>query len=141
MVRRRSCTRAATVGTAVVLGAVALTGCSSLNPGTDDAAKTAQEFHSAVAAGDGETACNLLAPSAVEELEDGAPGACSDKLLELVIPGASQVTDSKAYGSNAQVLMDQDTVFLTRSGDTWKVTAAGCTQQGESPYDCEVGGS
>jgi hypothetical protein len=77
----------------------------------------------------------------VEELEDGAPGSCADELLQLVIPGASEVTESKAYGSNAQVQMDQDTVFLTRSGDTWKVIAAGCTPQGERPYDCEVEGS
>jgi hypothetical protein len=141
MVRRRSCTRTPVVGAAVVLGVLVLTGCTSLNPGTEEATTTAQEFHSAIAAGDGATACNLLAPSAVEELEDGTPGACADKLLQLVIPGASGVTESKAYGTNAQVLMDQDTVFLTRSGDTWKVTAAGCTRQGERPYDCEVKGN
>jgi hypothetical protein len=129
------------VGAAVVLGVLALTGCTNLNPGTEEATTTAQEFHSAIAAGDGQTACNLLAPSAVEELEDGGPGTCADELLQLVIPDASEVTESKAYGSNAQVLMDQDTVFLTRSGDTWKVTAAGCTRQGERPYDCEVEGS
>lgn len=141
MVPRRSCTHAPMVSAAVVLGILALTGCTSLNPGTEEATTTAQDFHSALAAGDGATACNLLAPSAVEELEDGAPGACADELLQLVIPDASDVTESKAYGTNAQVLMDQDTVFLTRSGDTWKVTAAGCTRQGERPYDCEVEGN
>ena len=33
-----------------------------------------------------------------------------------------------------------DTVFLLRFPDGWRVSAAGCTPQGEAPYDCEVQG-
>ncbi len=124
--------------TAVLLASVS--GCAGSNPGTSEAATTALDFHSALGSGDYPRACELLIPAAVEKLEAGAPGTCAEKLSQLDVPVADSVQDSASYGRNAQVVMDQDTLFLARSGDGWKITAAGCTSRGERPYDCEVEG-
>lgn len=125
----------------LLAAALGLAGCSSLNPGSEEAATVAGEFLQAVQAGNGAAACAFLAPAAVEETEDDEPGSCGRKILELDVPAAGTVTGSQAYGRNAQVALETDTVFLTRSGDRWKVLAAGCTFRGERPYDCEVDGS
>jgi hypothetical protein len=102
-----------------------------MNPGTSEAAVAALDFHTALASGDYGRACGLLIPSAVEKVEAGAPGTCAEKLSQLDVPVAATVQDSAAYGRNAQVVMDQDTLFLARSGDGWRITAAGCTSRGE----------
>ncbi|MDQ4047110.1 MAG: hypothetical protein M3127_07085, partial [Actinomycetota bacterium] len=94
----------------------------------------------ALDSGDYPHACALLIPAAVEKLEAGAPGTCAEKLEQLDVPVAATVRNSASYGRNAQVIMDEDTLFLARSGEGWKITAAGCTARGERPYDCEVEG-
>lgn len=127
-----------TVLLALALGAA---GCSSLNLGSEDAAAAASGFLAAVQAGDGAAACAFLAPVAVEEIEGDEPGSCSRKILQLDLPADGKVTGSQAYGRNAQVVLDTDTMFLTRSGDRWKVLGAGCAFRGERPYDCAVDGS
>lgn len=128
----------AAVWSSVLLASVS--GCASANPGTSEAATTALDFHTALGSGDHARACGLLIPAAIEKLEAGEAGTCAEKLAQLDVPAAASVQDSVAYGSNAQVVMDQDTLFLARSGDGWKITAAGCTSRGERPYDCEVEG-
>lgn len=115
-------------------------GCSGLNPGSGEAAATAQQFHRLLDAGKAAAACRLLAPGTTEEVESGNPGSCAAKLSRLGLPPASQVLESQAYGREAQVRLDGDTLFLTRSGDRWVVTAAGCTARNERPYLCEVKG-
>ncbi|MFJ5698412.1 hypothetical protein [Arthrobacter sp. NPDC093139] len=134
-------------GTAGTLPAAALAsmvlviaGCSGSNAGADGAAQVAVEFHKMVSSGDPSAGCGLLAPAVVEKLENGSAGTCGEKLSALNLPPATRATEAKAYGSSAQVLLDEDTVFLTRSGDSWKITAAGCTSRGERPYDCDVEG-
>jgi hypothetical protein len=117
-----------------------IAGCSALNPGTDAAVDTVQRFHDELAAGDTGQACALLAPNAVEGVEGGETGSCPNKLAQLSLPRSGAVTDSRAYGRSAQVRLQDDTVFLTRSGTEWKITAAGCIQRGERPYDCDVKG-
>ena len=126
---------------ALLVLALGAAGCSSLNPGSEDAAAVASGFLAAVQAGDGAAACAFLAPVAVEETEGDEPGSCPRKILQLGLPAAGKVTGSQAYGRNAQVVLDTDTMFLTRSGDRWKVLGAGCTFRGERPYDCAVDGS
>lgn len=120
---------------------LAVSGCARLNPGTDEAATVAQQFHDRLAVSDEQAACALLAPTTVEEIEAGQPDSCPAHLAALDLPAASEVRQAQAYGSNARVRLDADTVFLTRSGDGWTITAAGCIPRGERPYDCEVKGS
>lgn len=117
-----------------------ITGCSGSNAGADGAAQVAVEFHKMVSAGDPSAGCGLLAPAVVEKLENGSAGTCGEKLSALNLPAATRATEAKAFGSSAQVFLDEDTVFLTKSGDSWKITAAGCTSRGERPYDCDVEG-
>lgn len=130
------------LGAAVLAGVLlaSVSGCAGLNPGTPDAATTALDFHAALESGDYGHACGLLIPSTAEKLEAGAAGTCAEKLAQLDVPVSASVQDSASYGRNAQVVMDQDTLFLARSGDGWKIMAAGCTARGERPYDCEVEG-
>lgn len=130
------------LGTTVLTGVLLATvsGCAGSSPGTSEAASTALDFHRALDSGDYPRACGLLIPAAVEKLETGAPGTCAEKLEQLDVPVAASVQDSASYGRNAQVVMDGDTLFLARSGEGWKITAAGCTARGERPYDCEVEG-
>jgi hypothetical protein len=119
---------------------LAVAGCSGSNPGADAAAQVAVEFHEMVSSGDPSSGCDLLAPAVVEKLENGSAGTCGEKLSALNLPSATRATESKAYGSSAQVFLDEDTVFLTKTGGHWKITAAGCISRGERPYDCEVEG-
>jgi hypothetical protein len=117
-----------------------VSGCSALNPGTDAAVDTVQRFHDELAAGNTGQACGLLAPNTVQGVEEEEIGSCPVKLAQLSLPRSGVVTGSRAYGRSAQVLLQDDTVFLTRSGGEWKITAAGCTHRGERPYDCDVKG-
>jgi FlaG/FlaF family flagellin (archaellin) len=140
--RRRGPRPGTVAGTAVLTGLLlaSVSGCTGANPGTAEAGAAALDFHTALASGDYGRACGLLIPPAVEKLEAGAAGTCAEKLSQLDVPAAVSVKNSAAYGRNAQVVMDQDTLFLARSGDGWRITAAGCTSRGERPYDCEVEG-
>ena len=43
------------------------------------------------------------------------------------------------WGEEAQVRLSDDTLFLTRTADGWRVSAAACTAQGaELPYECQL---
>ena len=47
----------------------AVSGCSTVGPTVSAAADVAVQFHQAITAGDGTTACSVLAPETVHELE------------------------------------------------------------------------
>jgi hypothetical protein len=82
--------------------------------------------------------CALLAPTALTSLEQGGP--CSDELPRLPLHGGA-VRSVQVWGSDAQVRLAGDTVFLDRTGAGWRVVAAGCRPRGDAPYECEVEGS
>ena len=47
----------------------------------------------------------------------------------------------EVWGEEAQARLTDDTVFLTRTADGWRVTAAACRSQGaDLPYDVPAGG-
>ncbi|WP_199423262.1 hypothetical protein [Actinotalea solisilvae] len=128
-------------GAATVLALVA--GCAAA-PDAPAAAAVAEAFATAVADGDGAAACTLLAPSAVQGLESEWSSACEEAVLEpdvaedVAQAAGSAAQETHAYGRQAQVRLDGDTVFLTLSGDTWLVTAAGCTPRTDQPYECSI---
>jgi hypothetical protein len=124
---------------AVVLPLTLVTACSA-GPDTTAAAGVAAAFHRAIQDGDGTAACALLAPATVEDLEDTSGQSCPEAILGQHLPDAQQVRDTAAFGRAAQVLMDADAVFLSRFGDLWLITAAGCTPRGDRPYDCTLKG-
>ncbi len=124
----------------VLVGVLVLTaaGCGSSGPAA--VSDVAQQFYRAVESGDGATACALLAPPTVDEVEQTAKAPCRTAILDEDLPDAGAVTGSARYGGQAQVRLRGDTAFLSEFADGWKVVAVGCTARGEAPYDCRVSG-
>ena len=86
-------------------------------------------------------ACDLLAPDTADELAKSSGEECVSAVVDDGLPEASGVRASQAYGRAAQVVMDDDVVFLAIVGVDRRITAAGCTSRGDRPYDCTVKGS
>lgn len=130
------------MGAALVAASLAACGPGSAARAAEDVAVA---FYSAVADGDGDAACALLAGSVAQTVaaDEEAPcgwalseGRVADDLVERAAdarPGEVRVA-----GRQAQVRLGSDTVFLARSGAGWVVTAAGCDPRPDRPYDCEV---
>lgn len=89
-------------------------------------------------AGDPSQACALLAPATRQAVETQQGRPCASALAGL--PGGGVVRRVEVWGGSAQVRLDGDTLFLTRTQEGWRVTAAGCRARGEAPYDCRVAG-
>ena len=125
-----------------LMRAVAITGSAALLAGCASAqqpevTKVATAFENP--SGDPEARCDLLAPATLKAFEKHQTSPCGDAVAGLSLDGGS-VRSVQIWGGDAQVRMNGDTVFLTETGAGWRVTAAGCTSQGEAPYDCEVEG-
>ena len=122
-------------GALAVLGGLALlvTGCSSSE--APEVGQVATRFEDASA--DAEARCDLLAPAALEQLEQEAGAPCAQTIDGLPLEGG-KVAAVEVWGGNAQVRLGGDTVFLTRTQSGWRVTAAACTPQPGGPYECEV---
>jgi hypothetical protein len=101
---------------------------------------TAEKFESAVGNGDFAAACDLLTPVAAEDVESRSGESCPDAFQGLGIPSASRIKLTEAWGRAAIVEFDGDTLFLTRTGESWAVRAAGCSPVADAPYDCIVEG-
>jgi hypothetical protein len=118
---------------AVCGAAVLLTGCAGMQ--RPDVERVAAEF----ATGNPAARCALLAPAALASLEHDDSQACAAAVAE-VAPSGGQVQQSQIWGDEAQVRLADDTLFLTRTSAGWKVIAAGCTADGDAPYNCRVEG-
>ena len=122
---------------ACLLGALAGCGAGEEDEG---AGRVAEEFYTAVAADDGDRACARLSESTVSELESQEMKPCPEAVTQLELSG-SAVERATVYVTSALVeLRGGDHVFLDRTPDGWKVSAAGCKPQAgeEQPDDCEV---
>jgi hypothetical protein len=100
------------------------------------------QFGSALKQHDGKAACSLLSQSTQSKLEDDRKKPCEQAILELsgeVKPGDS-VTDVNVAELSAFVETSRGpTFFLDKEGETWKLSALGCTKQaGDAPYSCAV---
>jgi hypothetical protein len=118
------------------MSALLLAGCASVEQRSDAAETTARRFLQAVADGDGQTACGVLAPQTEAEID--AP--CAEGIVGEALTAPSDRADSQVYGQRALVRFAEDTVFLAVFPDGWRVVAAGCEPRGERPYDCAVQG-
>jgi hypothetical protein len=124
--------------TALALAAAGAAGTAGCAAAAEPAVTAvAQRFAGALARHDGATACALLTDDARRDTETFGR-ACPTQLATLPDPGAVQQVE--VWGEAAQVRLGRDTVFLLRFPDGWRVSAAGCTAQGEAPYRCEVRG-
>ncbi|NAS20796.1 hypothetical protein GT755_03750 [Herbidospora sp. NEAU-GS84] len=97
--------------------------------------EAAGRFFAAVAAGQGAAACALLTDAAARSL----PEPCATSILDAGLRGGP-AEEVAVWGSEAQLRLPEDTVFLHRGPDGWRVRGAGCRPQGDRPYDCEVSG-
>lgn len=103
-------------------------------------AAVALGLHAAVAVGDGDAACALLAPATLRTLESDEGTDCADAILRVNLPDAERESASDVFSGQARVVLDADTVFLAELEDGWRVVAAGCLARGDSPYDCALEG-
>jgi hypothetical protein len=127
--------RLATTGSAVILLLVGACG-----GGDTGAAEAASAFGAALGAGDAARACELLAPATRSLLEYQESQSCAQAIGERKLTsGAVQAVE--VWGGEAQVRTSADTWFLTRTGQGWRVAAAGCVAHGDAPYTCKVNGS
>jgi hypothetical protein len=124
----------ASVAAAAVL---MLTGCSQ---GMASPAGVAEDFAAALDENDFGGACELLTPAAVSELESTTGQPCDTALESLEVPAGGAVVSVEAWGRAAIAEMEQDTLFLARTGESWAVRAAGCTPAPDAPFDCAVTG-
>ena len=68
---------------------------------------------------------------------------CAQALAEAGLAPAGEGSSVTVAGHSAQVRYADDTVFLARFDDGWRVTAAGCERVSSDdavPYDCVVDG-
>jgi hypothetical protein len=130
-------------GVRVVAGALlAVTAClgfcAGCGTGGEKAAvrATASGLYQDVRDGDGRAACARLVPRAASSIETG-DASCDRQILRLGLEGGP-LGRVEVWSDQARVRAGADTVFLTRWGTGWRVTAAGCEPRREGPYDCEV---
>jgi hypothetical protein len=123
----------------IVLVAVSLAagGCGS--QAADSVSNRADHFYAAIKAEDAASACDDLAPEAREALEEQEGKPCDDVILDQSLPDAVQHGTSKVYGSMAQVVYQDETVFLSRYDGRWLVTAVGCPPVSDDrPHECTI---
>lgn len=118
-----------------MLALLSLVGCAPEGSGAEAAASS---FREEIASGNTAVACSMLGQEALEKA--GGETECEEQLESLDLGDSSTPVRTEIYGRNAIVEFDNDAVFLDSSGSGWKISGAGCTPQGEQPYDCEVGG-
>ena len=110
-------------------------------PGADQAAEVAQSFER-LSTSDTTAACALLAPGSVAEVERAAGKPCAEALEDEDIADPSTFTSVDVFGHDAIARFGNDTVFLARFPDGWRVTAASCRPgpNDQRPYDCDISG-
>ncbi|TFV52559.1 hypothetical protein [Blastococcus sp. TF02A-35] len=123
-------------GVCAAAGAVAvLAGCGAVD---DDGVRSVAATFADAAPG---ARCELLAESTRQALEEDEQAGCEVALPELPL-GSGRVTAVEVWGDEAQVRLADDTLFLTRTREGWRVVAGACRPTGaEAPYDCRLEGS
>ena len=102
-------------------------------------AARAGQLQASIAQGDAVAACATLAPSTRSTLEQEEQKSCRDTILDQGLPSAKGRALAKVYGSMAQVTYENETVFLSRYANGWRVIAAGCTPvTHDRPYECTL---
>ena len=119
-----------------VATALLLASCSGTQDGP--AADVAQGLLSAVDRGDGAAACALLAPAAVDELEQSSDKPCDEAVLEEDLGSGRTELAVAVFDQMAQVRFSDETVFLSRFDGDWLVVGAACIDQPAGPYDCSI---
>ncbi|WP_137992569.1 hypothetical protein [Streptomyces vilmorinianum] len=119
---------------------VGLVGCAGVEGRARSAEAAALAFVAELHAPDPSRACDALAPSTREELEEQEP--CATALAELRIepPSPTVPVRTDVFGSQARVVLGAGHLYLASFPDGWKITAAGCTPRPGRPDRCAVKG-
>jgi hypothetical protein len=131
---RRTSQAAGAVG---ALSLLVVSGCASAQAG--EVRRSAEAFESAVAEGDGASACGWLSAEVRQQLEAASARPCAQAVGALRLSGEA-VRDVEVWGENAQARLDGGVLFLSSFDDGWRVIGAGCTPQGDRRYRCAIGG-
>ncbi|MFC9915540.1 hypothetical protein [Streptomyces sp. NPDC127197] len=119
---------------------LALGGCGSAGERSSDASAAATEFERLLRSADANGLCAALAPETRSELEESEKSSCAEAIAAQEIPIGGAVREVDVFGRQARVVLDSDTLFLSRFADGWKVVAAGCTPRPGLPYQCTIKG-
>lgn len=138
--RARPRTRALRAALGAGAAALLLAGCGASASRVSGARTAGEEFVRVTASGDYEAGCRLLAPDTRDALEQQGHQECGPALGAEDLPKAGAVRATEVHGRQALLRLDGDTLFLSLFHGGWKVVAAGCTPQGEQPYQCELKG-
>jgi hypothetical protein len=127
------------VSTLLVL--LVLGGCGTSDD-RDQARATVERFYDAIRAQDGEAACAQLTATTSEALEDRAGQECRAVITRLDYGGGA-VVGTEVYVTNAKVdLRDDESAFLEREPEGWRISAVGCrSAEGRPrsrPFECEA---
>ena len=126
--------RSLTAVALIAVASVVLGGCGDVS--SDEVASTARAF--AGAEDDPAARCSLLSDQALSALVENEGATCEDAIQEVSV-GSGEIVSTEVWGTEAQVKLSDDTLFLTHTADGWRVVAAACRAQGsEQPYECEV---
>jgi hypothetical protein len=117
-----------------------LAGCGT---GADEqAARTSVDrFEAAIQAKDGGAACAQLSDDTQSKLEGSEKKPCEQAVLSVQLKPSRAVADASVWVTGAQVKLHGDTLFLDKTPQGWKISAAGCKpKSADEPYDCELEG-
>ncbi len=121
----------------IVTAALMVSGCGGASDKRAGVTAVVRAFYAALQSGDGAAACAGLAPETRHKLEESEGQACPQAVVSLHLSARSvRVVD--AYGRGARVVLDTDTAFASRMRDGWRITAAGCKERSNLPYDCQL---
>jgi hypothetical protein len=119
-----------------VVGAAVMSGCAAPVSAGPQHATTA--FTQAVANADGTQACSLLSPAVASAIAEASKAPCAKAVLQEDLPNPAPIRSVQRFGRQALVTTGTDTVFLSEFSTGWKIIGAGCTPQGDRPYDCAI---
>jgi hypothetical protein len=119
-----------------VLAAAVLVLCGCGDVSDDEVAEVGADF----AGADPLVRCELLLPNTRTALMEEESATCEEAIE--TVPRGGDVTSVEIWGEEAQVRLTDDTLFLTRTSEGWRIAAAACEPQGaDRPYDCELAAS
>ncbi|MEV4873319.1 hypothetical protein [Streptomyces syringium] len=123
-----------------VVAVCAASGCGTVSERRDGATAATALFEKALGSRQYAKVCAVLAPATREELAQSARATCEEAMGQEEVPAGGPVRHVDVYGNQARAVLAADTLFLSRFPDGWKVTAAGCEERPDKPYQCEIKG-
>ncbi|KKD09965.1 hypothetical protein TN53_00980 [Streptomyces sp. WM6386] len=130
------------MGTLIFLSTFGLVlgGCGGAGERASGASAAATGFERLLRSDDTKGLCEALAPETRSEVEESEKASCEKAIAALEIPLGGETRRTDVHGRQARVVLESDTLFLSRFADGWKVVAAGCTPRAGQPYQCEIKG-